>query len=107
MAPRAPKELSKEAQRIWRGIVSTYEMEDEPSLLFLLRQALEAFDRMREAQALVGKIGVVIVNPTTKVVRLNPAVGAERDARMAMLKFWKAMNLDVEPPGPIGRPPGR
>jgi hypothetical protein len=38
--------------------------------------------------------------------KLHPAVLVEQNARVGLLHGLKALNLDVEPPGPMGRPPG-
>jgi len=30
----------------------------------------------------------------------------EKEARSGFLQAWRMLNLDIEPPGPMGRPPG-
>jgi P27 family predicted phage terminase small subunit len=105
LQPKAPASLSDEAKRWWRRLVREYEMDDNAGLL-LLQTALEAFDRMREAQATLQAEGAVISDRFGQR-KAHPATVTERDARSQMVQSLKALNLDVEPlkDGP-GRPPG-
>lgn len=86
--------------------MAEYNISDAGGLL-LLQTALEAFDRMRQAQALIQKHGGVTVDPNDQL-KTNPATVIERDSRAAMLAALKALNLDLEPLNPRpGRPGGR
>jgi P27 family predicted phage terminase small subunit len=103
--PRAPSNLSKEAQRLWREIVSEYGITDKAGLL-LLATCLEAFCRMREAQAVLTKEGLVITDRFGQH-KSHPACVTERDSRSQMLMAMKMLNLDLEPlKDSPGRPPG-
>jgi len=103
---KAPKHLSPEARRWWRKLQEEYAFSDEGGLL-LLQTALEAFDRMRAAQAAIGQDGATALDRFGQL-KAHPLLSVERDARAALLAALKALNLDLEPlrDGP-GRPPGR
>lgn len=98
-----PDVLSAEAGDWWNRITSEYELDDAG--LLILRSGLEALDRMREAQALIAKHGLVAPDRFGQL-KPNPAATIERDSRMAMFGALKRLNLDLEPlqDGP-GRPP--
>lgn len=100
-----PRNLSKEAKTWWKEIVAAYEIEDEAGLL-ILRTAAEALDRLREAQEVLRAEGI-IAHDRFGQARQHPATLIERDARTALLRSLKALSLDTEPPGPVGRPPAR
>jgi P27 family predicted phage terminase small subunit len=95
LAPKPPSRLSAEAKGWWRKLTDGYSIRDEAGLL-LLATGLEAFDRMREAQAAIAKDGVTFRDRFGQV-RVNPATTIERDSRAGMLAALKALNLDLEP----------
>lgn len=102
----APPGLSVAARGWWKKLIAEYEIADQAGLL-LLQTALEAFDRMKQAQKLIKQDGAV-VNDRFGQPRAHPAATIERDARAAMLSALKALNLDLEPlRDGAGRPPGR
>ena len=97
--PKPGKRLSAEAQKLWRRIAEENEIDQAAALL--LDTLCESFDRMRQAQATIVKLGIVIAEKTdagTVKVRANPACGIERDARAAMLRTWKLLGFDQEAP---------
>lgn len=102
--PRTPKNLSGEARRIWRKINENWILDE--AALVILESALESFDRMREAQAILKKDGIVIKDRFDQE-KQHPASLIERDAKSAMLRALKSLNLDLEPlkdgPGRPGR----
>lgn len=103
--PKAPAHLSREAKAWWRKLTSEFRLDDTAGRL-LLQTALEAFDRMRECQAAIGRDGAVVVDRFEQT-KAHPALAAERDARSQMLAALKQLNLDVEPLRDApGRPPG-
>ena len=106
--PTPPKTLSVEARRWWRALEKGYLIEDEAGRL-LLMVALEAFDRMRQAQAALTKDGLPVLTVTDRFgqIKAHPLCTVERDSRAQMLAALKALNLDIEPSrdGP-GRPLG-
>src|SRR5438445_7129695 len=99
IANRAPGYLTAEARRHWRKFVEGWTLDG--AALLILSVGLEAFDRMRGAQAVIRRDGLIVEG------RAHPAVQIERDARLAMLRALRQLNLDLEPlrDGP-GRPPG-
>ena len=101
---RAPSNLSKEAQRLWRKLVREYGIEDSGGLI-ILGTLLEAFDRMREAQQALKAEGMTLKDRFDQV-KAHPLCSVERDARSAVYAGLKALNLDVEPLKDLGRPPG-
>ena len=104
--PRPPKGISEEAKAWWKAITTEYAVDDEAGRL-LLETALQAFDRMRQAQTLIAEHGAVTKDRWGQL-RPNPACTIERDSRAAMLAALKALNLDLEPlRDKPGRPPGR
>lgn len=103
---RPPGFLSIEARRIWRDLTRDYSITDAAGKL-LLQNALQAHDRMREAQAIIARDGPVIVD-RFGIAKQHPATLVERDSRLQFMKAMQMLRLDVEPlrAGP-GRPGGR
>lgn len=103
---KTPPSLSAAAKAWWIKLTAEYQLEDAAGLL-LLESAMQAFDRMHQASALIAKHGAVTVDRFGQL-RPNPATTIERDSRAAMLSALKALNLDLEPlRDAAGRPPGK
>lgn len=103
--PKTPPGLSPAAATWWRKLTSEYQVDDAAGLL-ILQTAMEAFDRMHQARALIDKHGAVTLDRFGQL-RPNPATTIERDTRAAMLAALKSLNLDLEPlRDAAGRPPG-
>lgn len=103
--PPAPSGLSPEAVRWWERLHREFDLDDQAAH-FLLEAALRAFDRANEAARLIDEHGIAIKDRFGQL-RANPAVAAERDARAQMLAAFRQLGLDIIPPGPVGRPPGK
>jgi P27 family predicted phage terminase small subunit len=102
--PRPPAGLSTEAKGWWRRIVGEWELDDAGFLL--LESALECFDRMRQAQELLAKDGLVIQDRFGQS-KSHPAATIERDSKAGMLRALRALNLNIEPLHEgVGRPGG-
>ena len=102
--PKPPKNLSAEAKRWWKKIVSGWELDDAGFLV--LENALESFDRMRQAQEMLAKVGLVTTDRFGQQ-KVHPAVLVERDAKAGLLRALRALNLQIEPLHDTpGRPPG-
>lgn len=102
---KAPKGLSNEAKKWWRDILDDYAI-DDPSGLLLLQTALEAFDRMRQAQKIIEEQGATIKDRFNQI-KSHPQLTIERDSRSQMILALKALNLDLEPlKDAPGRPGG-
>ena len=104
--PKAPSHLSVEARRWWRKLIDEYGI-DDPAGLLLLQTGMEAFDRMKAAQAEIANDGQTILDRFSQP-KPHPLLATERDARAQLLAALKSLNLDLEPlrDGP-GRPGGR
>jgi P27 family predicted phage terminase small subunit len=102
--PKPPKNLSAEAKRWWKKIVAGWELDDAGFLV--LENALESFDRMRQAQEMLAKEGVVTKDRFGQQ-KVHPAVLVERDAKAGLLRALRALNLQIEPlHDSTGRLPG-
>jgi len=103
--PKAPGHLSPEAQRLWSKVAAEYGIVDAAGRL-LLTTGLEAFDRMRGAQADIARDGATVVDRFGQP-KPHPLLTTERDSRAQMLMAFRQLNLDLQPlhPGP-GRPGG-
>lgn len=97
---KPPASLSPEARSWWKRITETFEV-DDPAGLLLLENALNAFDEMTTAAALVKADGQVITDRFGQK-RQHPGTLVVRDARNLMLRSLKALNLDVTPGAPLG-----
>jgi len=103
---RAPGHLSKEAKKIWKGLLSEYGIEDIAGLK-ILRVSLEAFDRAQAAREKIDLEGMTIKDKFDQT-KPHPLLANERDSRAAFLSGLKALNLDLEPlRDKPGRPGGR
>jgi P27 family predicted phage terminase small subunit len=93
--PKSPRGLSAEARGWWQRIVSEWALDDAG--LLVLQQGLEAFDRMRQAQAVVTKEGLVVSDRFGQP-KQHPATLVERDNRTVLLRAFKQLGLDVAAP---------
>jgi P27 family predicted phage terminase small subunit len=102
--PPAPSRLSVEAKKWWTKFVAEWSLDDAG--LLILESALESFDRMRAAQAIIATEGIVLTDRFGQK-KQHPATLIERDSKAAMARDLKALNLDLEPLRDApGRPPG-
>ena len=88
----APKHLSSEAKKTWQKLSDEFNIDDNAGLL-LLQTAMEAFDRMRQAQAQIRADGMTISDRFGQP-KPHPLLITERDARSALLAALKALRLD-------------
>ena len=103
-APPPPADYTAEAKRLWRDVLEGWDL-DAPGLA-IFDSGLRARMRMREAQALLTKDGLVVEDRFGQQ-KPHPAAVIERDAGMSFLRARKALNLDLEPlRDRPGRPPG-
>jgi phage terminase small subunit len=90
-----------ETKRLFVRMLEEWEFDFSGRIL--LKTACEEYDKWLKASEKVEELGPVIVSPTGHV-RRNPACNLARDARNGFLQAWRMFNLDMEIPGPIGRP---
>lgn len=103
--PAPPKHLTAASRRVWARVAEDYELFDEVHALQLLTHALEAHERCDQARELIQKEGIVVVMPSG-AVKAHPAVGIERDSRLACARLWRELSLDGSPGGyDASRPP--
>jgi P27 family predicted phage terminase small subunit len=99
--PLAPKHLSPTTRAWWREVCETFSLEGHH--LKLLTLACEALDRALEARAIIDRDGAFYKNRFGEP-RAHPAVGVERDARLAFARLLRELALDVATPDE-SRPP--
>ena len=96
----------KEAKKLKKSILSEFDISDRGGLEILDR-AIESFSRMREAEAIIEKEGLTVVNRFVEK-KEHPCLNTERKSRAAFLLALKQLNLDILPPNHrIGRPGGK
>jgi P27 family predicted phage terminase small subunit len=98
---RAPEHLSRSARDFWRSVARGYVLESHH--LALLTLACEAHDRATAARQLIDREGICVVDRFGQRTA-HPAVAVERDSRAAFARLVKQLDLDLVPPGPVGRP---
>ncbi len=94
---------SAEARALHKRLVTEYGITDSGGLLSL-DIALEALDRMRDAQAVIKREGIMLTDPKTGKRRAHPALIVEKDSRWALLQALKALNLDIDVTAKVGKP---
>ena len=93
---------SKEGTRIKKAILRDYSITDDAGIA-ILDAAIEAFDLLHAAQAIVDKEGLT-VNGDRGQTKAHPLLAVIRDQRSQFFMGLKALNLDLEPVKSIGRP---
>jgi len=102
--PEPPAHLSPSARQWWQTTVERYVLEEHH--LRLLQLACEAWDRAQKARAQLDEEGLTMAGREGGI-RPHPCVAIERDARLAVARLVRELDLDSEPPASerIG-PPG-
>jgi P27 family predicted phage terminase small subunit len=98
----APQHLQPETRAWFDAVVETYTL--EPHHVRLLQLAAEAWDRAQEARAAIAKDGITVYGREGGM-KTHPAVAVERDSANRFATLLKQLNLDVETPADLGRPP--
>lgn len=104
---KPPRHLSKAARKWWSGVIESYEVEEH--MIQTVTAAAEAWDRKEMARLILLKEGLTI--PCRDGAKTHPAVGIERDSRLAYLRAVRELCLSAEDPdesrSPGLRYPGR
>jgi phage terminase small subunit len=100
--PVPPEHLSPDMKAWWQGVVTAYDLGDHH--LLTLEAACNAWDRMTTARQAIEQFGLTFTDERG-MVRSRPEVSIERDARVAFLRCVRELDLDLEPPPPLNRPP--
>lgn len=96
------KHLKPETRAWVRTIRAGWELHEAHGKLLLL--AAEAWDRCQQARALLEKEGLTVTSRGT--LKAHPAVGIERDSRLAFVRCLRELRLDEGPAGEeFTRPP--
>jgi hypothetical protein len=102
--PEPPGHLGEHGRELWHGIMLSYEITD-PGGLALLQTACEAQDRIASVRVQIEQQGELLM--VRGLPRVNPLCAVERDARAALVRAIRYMNLDIEPlRDRVGRPAG-
>jgi phage terminase small subunit len=89
-----PAHLSNQAAAIYEQTIATYRIDDALGRTVLLT-ALEALDRLREAQKILKREGLTC-RDRNGIVRPHPCTVIERNSRSAFLATFRVLGL--EPP---------
>ena len=100
---RAPRHLTAATRRFYERIAADYVLELHH--LRLLQLLCEAWDRGQEARRILDQEGLVVEDDKMGK-RPHPAVSIERDARTAVARLLRELNLSEEP-GDLRPPPLR
>jgi len=91
---KAPSHLREETQAWFRLVLDGYDL--EPHHVRLLMLAGEAWDRALEARETLEGEGAYYMDRFGQP-RAHPAVGVERDSRIAFARLLRELDLDGEP----------
>lgn len=86
-----PKHLSPEGKRLWRKLQADFVLDDEAAQL-ILQSALEAYDRVQEARAILARDGSVMTDRWGQA-RQHPASLVEASARAQMHAALRLLRL--------------
>jgi P27 family predicted phage terminase small subunit len=100
--PEPPSHLSPSAVQWWRTTVDRYELEEHH--LRLLQLTCEAWDRAQAARERLELEGLTTAGREGGI-RPHPCVAIERDARLAVARLLRELDLDTEPPAPARAAP--
>jgi len=98
------KHLDPPERRLHVALSACADLNDVYSQKLLLT-ALEAHQRARQARESIDKAGMTLVDKFGQI-KAHPLLCVERDSRAAFLTAMRLLNIDVEKPGPVGRPAG-
>jgi P27 family predicted phage terminase small subunit len=90
-----PAHLSPSARQWWQTTVEGYVLQEHH--LRLLQLACEAWDEAQKARAQVEREGLT-VSGREGGMRPHPCIAIERDARLAVARLVRELDLDIEPP---------
>jgi P27 family predicted phage terminase small subunit len=102
MLAEPPSHLSPSAQDWWRTTLDAYILQEHH--LRLLQLCCEAWDRSQAARAQIDREGLTVPGREGGM-RPHPAIAIERDARLAVSRLVRELDLDAEPPASDRRAP--
>jgi P27 family predicted phage terminase small subunit len=95
--PQPPAHLSQSAAQWWQAVVERYELQEHH--LRLLQLCCEAWDRGQTAREQLDREGLTTVGAEGNI-RSHPCIAIERDARLAVARLVRELDLDCSPPVP-------
>jgi P27 family predicted phage terminase small subunit len=95
--PPPPAHLSPSAARWWAATVAAYVLHEHH--LRLLQLTCEAWDRAQAAREQLDRDGLTVAGREGGI-RPHPCIAIERDARLAVARLVRELDLDTEPPVP-------
>ena len=96
---KPPRDLSPEGKKLWYRIFASSDM-DEPAVI-LLDSLCRSWDRVQQARAIIARDGPVLIEKTAagnEKTRMHPACQIERDAAATMMRAWRLLGFDQQPP---------
>jgi phage terminase small subunit len=97
---RAPQHLSKPSRTFFRHVAAEYDLDQHH--LKLLGLLCEALDRGEQARQAIAADGAYLPDRFGQL-KAHPGVAVERDARIAVARLTRELDLDGEP-APDPRP---
>lgn len=88
--PAPPKGTKAEGRRLWRAVVTAYDLEDHERVL--LREAVRLVDVLDELAAAVDRDGLVISTRNGEQ-RVHPAAIEARQSRIALARVLAVLRL--------------
>jgi P27 family predicted phage terminase small subunit len=95
--PPPPAHLSKSARKWWQATLQRYVLAEHH--LRLLQLCCEAWDRSQAARGQLEREGLTVPGREGGI-RPHPCIAIERDARLAVARLVRELDLDTEPPRP-------
>lgn len=101
--PEPPEELSEAARELWRQVMAEYQIDDPVNLSYLLT-ALQAYDRINDAQKMYKRSGLLIKDHRG-MYKKNPLLEIIRDNTRLFYDGMRMLHIDLEPlHDGVGRP---
>jgi P27 family predicted phage terminase small subunit len=91
---KAPDHLSAAMKAWWADVLARHGVPDSHRL-YLLEAACGAWDRLEGARQTLAREGITVAGRYGP--RTHPAVGVERDARLAFARLLTQLDLDPPP----------
>ena len=100
--PKAPRHLKPATKRWWADVVDRWALEGHH--VRLLTAAAESWDWYQQARAQIDADGLT-TGTRDGGVKAHPALGVERDSRLAFARLLRELDLDLEVPADTKRIP--
>jgi len=95
--PRYPAHLEQTERKMWKKILSEYQIMDSAGLK-ILESALSAHQRCRQCREQIDREGMTYLD-RFKSVKPHVLLASERDSRAAFLNAIKLLNLQIPTEG--------